>query len=70
MYVIDKENKVQSREIVIAAELPHLFIIKKGLNENDKILLEGLRLVKENEKINYRLEKPESVLLHLELYAE
>lgn len=70
VYVIDKENKVQSREIVIAAELPHLFIIKKGLNENDKILLEGLRLVKENEKINYRLEKPESVLSHLELYAE
>lgn len=70
VYVIDKDNKVQSREIVIAAELPHLFIIKKGLNEKDKILLEGLRLVKENEKINYKLEKPESVLSHLELYAE
>jgi membrane fusion protein (multidrug efflux system) len=70
VYVIDKDNKVQSREIVIAAELPHLFIIKKGLNENDKILLEGLRLVKENEKINYKLQKPEVVLSNLELYAE
>ena len=70
VYVIDKDNKVRSREIVIAAELPHLFIIKKGLNENDKILLEGLRLVKENEKINYKLQKPEVVLSNLELYAE
>ena len=70
VYVIDKDNKVQSREIVIAAELPHLFIIKKGLNENDKILLEGLRLVKENEEINYKLQKPEVVLSNLELYAE
>ncbi len=70
VYVIDKDNKVQSREIVIAAELPHLFIIKKGLNEKDKILLEGLRLVKENEKINYKLQKPEVVLSNLELYAE
>ena len=70
VYVIDKDNKVRSREIVIAAELPHLFIIKKGLNEKDKILLEGLRLVKENEKINYKLQKPEVVLSNLELYAE
>ena len=70
VYVIDKNNKVVSREITLAAELPHLFIVKDGLNENDKILLEGLRLVKENQKIKYKLEKPESVLSHLELYAE
>ncbi len=70
VYVIDKNNEVKSREITLAAELPHLFIVKEGLNENDKILLEGLRLVKENEKIEYKLEKPETVLSHLELYAE
>ncbi|MVO09943.1 efflux RND transporter periplasmic adaptor subunit [Flavobacterium sp. TP390] len=70
VYVIDKENKVVSREIKLAAELPHLFIVSEGLSEDDKILLEGLRLVKENEKIEYKLEKPETVLEHLELYAE
>ena len=70
VYVIDKDSKIRSREIVIAAELEHLFIIKSGLKETDKILLEGLRLVKENEKINFKVEKPESVLSHLELYAE
>jgi membrane fusion protein, multidrug efflux system len=70
VYVIDKDNKVRSREVEIAAELPHLFIIKKGLSPEDKILLEGLRLVKENEQIAYRLERPEYVLSHLELYAE
>ena len=67
VYVIDKENKVVSREIKLAAELPHLFIVSEGLSEDDKILLEGLRLVKENEKIEYKLEKPETVLAHLEL---
>lgn len=70
VYVIDKNNEVKSREIILAAELEHLFIVKSGLKETDKILLEGLRLVKENEKINFKLEKPESVLSHLELYAE
>ena len=70
VYVIDKNNEVKSREIVLAAELPHLFIVKEGLEVEDKILLEGLRLVKENEKIAYKLETPQSVFAHLELYAE
>lgn len=70
VYVIDKDNKVRSREIKIAAELPHLFIISEGLALDDKILLEGLRQVQENQKIEYKLEKPEYVISHLELYAE
>lgn len=70
VYVIDKNNEIKSREIVIAAELQHLFIVKSGLQETDKILLEGIRLVKENEKVKYKLEKPETVISHLELYAE
>ncbi|WP_294822292.1 efflux RND transporter periplasmic adaptor subunit [uncultured Flavobacterium sp.] len=70
VYVIDKNNEIKSREITLAAELPHIFIVKSGLSEDDKILLEGLRLVKENEKIRYKLEDPKHVISHLELYAE
>jgi membrane fusion protein (multidrug efflux system) len=70
VYVIDKDNKIKSREITVAAELPHIFIISKGLKENDKILLEGLRQVEENEKIEYKFAKPDSVISHLNLYAE
>jgi len=70
VYVIDKNNEVKSREVKIGGELPHLFIISEGLKLDDKILLEGLRLVKENEKINYKLENGQHVISHLELYAE
>lgn len=70
VYVVDKNNVIHSREIKIAAELPHIFAINEGLSVDDKILLEGIRLVKENEKIEYKLEKPEYVMSHLELYAE
>lgn len=70
VYVIDKEHKVRSREIEIAAELPYLFAIKKGLSPGDKILLEGLRLVKENEQITYKMEDPKKVMANLNLYAE
>jgi membrane fusion protein (multidrug efflux system) len=70
VYVVDKENTVRSREITIAAELPHIFVVKSGLSEGDKILLEGLRQVRENEKIEYKFAKPDSVISHLSLYAE
>lgn len=70
VYVISKNNTVQSREITVAHELPHIYIVSSGLSEGDKILLEGLRLVKENQKIEYKTLKPEAVLADLELYAE
>jgi membrane fusion protein (multidrug efflux system) len=70
VYVVDKNNVITSREITIGAELPHIFVVQSGLNENDKILLEGLRQVREKEKINYTFVKPDSVISHLSLYAE
>lgn len=70
VYVVDKDSKIRSREITIAAELPHIFVVRSGLTKDDKILLEGLRQVKENEKINYKFEQPASVISNLSLYAE
>ncbi|GGD59434.1 hemolysin D [Emticicia aquatilis] len=70
VYVIDKDNIVRSRPVTIAAEMPHLYAIASGLSAGDKILLEGLRKVKENQKIEYKFEEPSQVITHLSLYAE
>ncbi len=70
VYVVDKNNVIRSREITIAAELPHIFMVKSGLTKDDRILLEGLRQVKEKEKIHVKYQKPEAVISHLGLYAE
>jgi membrane fusion protein (multidrug efflux system) len=70
VYVIDEENRIRSRAITIAAEMPHIYAIQGGLEENDKILLEGLRLVKEDQEIGYEFKNPAEVLSHLTLYAE
>ncbi|MFD2571829.1 efflux RND transporter periplasmic adaptor subunit [Spirosoma soli] len=70
VYVVDKDNKIRSREVAIAAEMPHIFVIKSGLKKDDKILLEGLRQVRENQKIQYKFEQPDAVISHLSLYAE
>jgi membrane fusion protein (multidrug efflux system) len=70
VYVVDKDNQVKSRYISIAAELPDLYLIDGGLEANDKILLEGLRIVKEDEKISYDFHDPKVVLASLKLHAE
>jgi membrane fusion protein (multidrug efflux system) len=70
VFVVDKDNVVHSREINIASEMPDLYIIKGGLNENEKILLEGIRKVKENDKIKFDYEDPKTVIPHLKIYVE
>ena len=70
VYVLDKDNVIRSREVTIDAELPHIFVVSAGLKKEDKILLEGLRQVKENEKIHCKFMKPEAVISNLSLYAE
>lgn len=70
VFVIDKDNIVRSRHITIEAELPHIYVVQDGLEETDKILLEGLRLVRDGDKIDAEFVKPGQVLLQLDLYAE
>jgi len=70
VFVVDEENTLRSREITIGEELPHLFVITGGLKESDKILLEGLRKVKNNEEIDFEFVSPKTVITQLELYSE
>ena len=70
VYVVDSNNVIHSRMITVSHELPHLYVISSGLDIHDKVLIEGLRKVKENQKINIDLKKPDEVIQHLDLYAE
>lgn len=70
VFVVDKDNIVRQREVVIASEMPDIYIIKQGLAESDRILVEGIRKVKEGDKIKYEYEEPQSVLSHLSVYVE
>lgn len=71
VYVVDKNKVATSREIKIGQELPHLYTIEKGLELDEKILVEGLRKVKNNQTIQYDSVAMEDILkdLHL-LHAE
>jgi membrane fusion protein (multidrug efflux system) len=70
VFVVDKNNVVKSRLITITGELPDLFVVATGLNDEEKILLEGVQKVKDDDKIQYEFEKPEEVIKHLRVHAE
>ncbi|WP_218841451.1 efflux RND transporter periplasmic adaptor subunit [Winogradskyella costae] len=70
VFVVDKNHVVHQREITIGAELPHLFIVDKGLSETETILLEGIKMVRDQEEIHIKTVDPATVLSNLELYAE
>lgn len=70
VFVVDKDDVVHAREITIATEMPDLYIVKSGLSENEKILLEGIRKVQDGDKIAFEYEKPQSVLPKLKVYVE
>jgi membrane fusion protein (multidrug efflux system) len=67
VYVVDETNTLNSREITIAHEIPHLYVISGGLDEKDKILIEGLRKVKNNQEITYDFLEQGEILSDLNL---
>lgn len=70
VFVVDKNNVVKSRNITIAGQLPDLYVVGSGLSDNEKILLEGVQKVKDDDKITVDFQKPAEVISHLRLKAE
>lgn len=69
-FVVGKDNVVRSREITIGSEMPDLYVINGGLNDRERILLEGIRKVQDGDKITYDYEDPNSVIPKLKVYVE
>lgn len=69
VYVLDKNNVARSKNITIKSKLPDLYVIE-GLSENDKIILEGLQSVKEDEKIASQFIEPKRVIADLQLIRQ
>ena len=70
VFVIDKDDTLRQTRIETGLELQHIFTVTQGLTKDDRFLLEGLRKVKDGEKVAVDLAPPDSVMKHLELYAE
>jgi membrane fusion protein (multidrug efflux system) len=59
VYVVDKDDVAHRREIVVQNETDDIFVIKKGVGVGDRIVLEGIRQVRDGEKVEYEFRPPE-----------
>ena len=70
VFVVDKNGLLKSRAITIKGSMPDLYVIESGLEVSDRILLEGVQKVKEDDKITYEFKTPREVMDNLKLKAE
>jgi membrane fusion protein (multidrug efflux system) len=71
VYIVDEKGIIRSSQITIALEIPHLYIVASGLKPTDKILLDGLGKVKNNEKIKFKFVALENELAGIKnMHAE
>ena len=69
-YVVDDDNVVHQREIVIKSEQDDIYVISSGLESGEHIVLEGIRQVRDGDKIEYEFCEPLEVLENLKYHAE
>jgi membrane fusion protein (multidrug efflux system) len=62
VYVVDKDDVVHRREIVAHHEMDDIHVIEKGVGVGDRIVLEGIRQVRDGEKVEYEFRPPEEVM--------
>lgn len=71
VFVVDDKGVVKSRQIIVGTEMPHLYAVTDGLGDNDKILVEGLRKVKNNQQIEFEVHSQQQIIAKLNhLHAE
>lgn len=69
-YVIGEDGVVHQRDITIQDEMDDIFVLEDGLEVGEKIILEGIRQVRDGDKVEYEFREPEEVLAHLKNHAE
>ncbi len=70
VYVVDKDDVVHQREVVVQNEMDDIFVIKKGPAVGEKIVLEGIRQVRDGDKVEYEFRGPKLVMAKLKNKAE
>ena len=62
VYVVDDDDVVHRREIVIENEMDDIFLIKEGVDVGDRIVLEGIGEVGDGEKVDSEFRRPEELI--------
>ena len=70
VWLLDKDDVAHQTLITIKHELEDRFVIESGVAVGDKIVLEGVRQVEQNMKVEFEFVKPENALKNQKFRAE
>jgi membrane fusion protein (multidrug efflux system) len=62
VWVVGDDDKAHQTLITVEHELEDIFVINGGLKVGDRIVLEGIRQVRDGEKVGYEFRPPEEVM--------
>ena len=51
-------------------ELEDIFVVKKGLGDNDRIVFEGIGQVRDGDEVEYELRPADEILANTKQHAE
>ncbi len=69
-FVVDENQVVHQRDIAIKSEQDDIYLLESGLAAGEKIILEGIREVRDGDQVQYEYKAPELVLSHLKYPAQ
>ncbi|HAN99513.1 MAG TPA: efflux RND transporter periplasmic adaptor subunit [Planctomycetaceae bacterium] len=70
VYVVDEQGVVRQRDITVRSEQDDIYVIEEGLEEGERIVLEGIRQVRDGDRIAFEFVEPETVFEQLKFHAE
>jgi membrane fusion protein (multidrug efflux system) len=70
VYVVDRNNIAKSKNITIKTSFPDLYVVGSGLEEGDRILVEGVQNVKDDDKVEYKYSDPKAIISSLQLIKQ
>ena len=70
VFVVGNDHVAHQREIVVGHETDDIFVVTKGVGVEDKIVLEGVRQVRDDETVEFEYRKPEDALANQKHHAE
>ena len=70
VWVVGEDRVVRQRLITVRHEKDDIFVIDKGLALTDKIILEGVRQVRDGDKVDCEFQCPEEALKNQKYHAE
>lgn len=62
VFAVARDNTVHAREVTVGDELPHRYVVERGLDEGDRVLVEGLRRVRDGDRVVPNMVSLERVL--------